>query len=98
MNHPGILQLRKENKDHSKFVGAEGSGDENIACNMVSKGTFRLVTKQESSFIRLSSLLCQLTFISTAENLDNPHKKCSNDYDDEVSELPYPFHFQSYEL
>ncbi|XP_042016486.1 protein CHROMATIN REMODELING 20-like, partial [Salvia splendens] len=54
LNHPGILQLRKENKDHSKFDGVEGSGDENIECNMVSK-----------------------------EKVDNPHKKRSNDYDDE---------------
>ncbi|KAL1542519.1 DNA helicase [Salvia divinorum] len=37
LNHPGILQLRKENKEHCKLEGVEGSGDENIECNMVSK-------------------------------------------------------------
>lgn len=47
LNHPGILQLMKENKGRSKFrdlekcVADESLGDENIEYNVISGGIFR---------------------------------------------------------
>lgn len=45
-NHPGILQLRKENKDSAKCEDVENpddiSSDENIDYNMIPGGTLDL--------------------------------------------------------
>lgn len=87
----------KENKDRSKFedvekcIVDEGLGDKHIECNVISGGTFRLIMKPESYLICFSSLWFQFVVYLTAEKLQNPQKKLSNAYDDEVSEFPYLF-------
>lgn len=63
LNHPGILQLMKENKGRSKFrdlekcVADESSGDENIEYNVISGGIFRPI---QSVRLLISPAYCNL--------------------------------------